>query len=791
MSANLDILIKAIDQASGPINGVRRALGSLNSAAVNTAGKGLGQVRSFLAGGLVAGAAAGGAALVGLGTAVGVTGVNFNALKEQAQIAFTTMLGSGDKAKAFLDDLQDFAAKTPFEFPELLSASQRLLAMGFAADEVRPTLTAIGDAVAGLGGGSAEVDRVATALGQMNAKGKASAEEIMQLTEAGIPAWQMLADAIGVDVATAMDQVSKGAVSADTAIDAIVNGMNSKFGGLMDKQSATWNGLKSTLIDTFTQVSGTITGPVFAKLTEGLQQVVAFTSTPEFAAGVERFAAAVAYAVQTGVQWATEVLPKIWQFIQDLREPLGALVERVHTLAQRALELAQPIIDLVAQFVSWEDVIKGVALVVGVVAVQALAGFLAAMAPVTLVIGGAIAAVSLLRNAWENDWGGIQTKTKAVTEYLQTRFGELGGTIKTFGGDALSEIRAWVTGNETEFTALNKIWDATKEAGRAMFSDIADSAKRIGQPFLDWFERTFPSAAEAARKAFEDISEKLKALMSALANLFSGEGERMGKMLESLRGWWDEHGAAILHIVDNTFTTIVTIISGVIQTITGVITLFLQILSGDWEGAWETAQGIVTTVWETIKTVVSTQIDSLKTVIATGLASISDSMRAKAGEWVSKLLEGLADLGRRAWDLISGAISFMLSPFDTIGDRFRTFGTNAVQGFMDGIGGLLGQAQQKVQELIDLVNRAAAAELDAHSPSRKWEQLGRWSGEGYLGGLGDSLRGVGGVVAQANQTAQTTVTTYNQFSAYVTGTGNAAGDVMRQIEFYNAVYGSA
>lgn len=822
MAANLDILIKAIDQASGPINGVKNALGGLNSTATNTVNKGLGQLRSALGGALVGGAVAGGAALGGLAAAVGVTGVNFNDLKQQADIAFTTMLGSGEKAKAFLDDLQDFAAKTPFEFPDLLSASQRLLAMGFAADEVRPTLTAIGDAVAGLGGGSAEVDRVTTALGQMNAKGKASAEEIMQLTEAGIPAWQMLADAIGVDVATAMDQVSKGTVSADVAIAAIVDGMNTRFGGMMEKQSATWGGLTSTLMDTFTQVSGTITGPVFGKLTEGLAAIVAWTSKPEFTAGVERFAQWLGTVADQAIEWSKSLVPVLqaagvafrgvvdilsgteplgdWStWFMDLEEIIGgeateriiAFGEQLYDIRQAILDMVQPVVNLIAQFVSWEDVLKGVAIVIGVAAVQALAAFLAAMAPVALTVGGAIAAMALLRHAWENDWGGIQGKTEAVMGYLDKRFGVLGETIKTFGGQALGEIKAFVTGNETEFTALGKIWDAAKDAGRGLFADIVDSAKRIGQPFLDWFEKTFPGAAEAARKAFADISEKLGALMTALSNLFSGEGERMGQMLTALRQWWDEHGAAIMRIVDNTFKTVITIISAAVQVITGLVTLVVQILSGDWRGAWETAQGIVTTVWDTIVAVTRTQLDSLKTLILTILSSISDSMRQKAAEWVDKLLEGLASLGSRAWQLLTDAISFMLSPMDGLWEKFKNFGTNAVQGFIDGVGGLIGQAQAKVAELMALAQQAAAYELDAHSPSREWAKLGRWSGEGYLEGLAQSLRGVGGAMAAALPVSSQTYTTYNTFNAYVSGTGNAGGDVLRQIEFYNAVYGGA
>src|SRR5262245_46629121 len=43
----------------------------------------------------------------------------FDALREQAKIAFTTLLGSAQEADGFLKQLADFAARTPFEFPDL------------------------------------------------------------------------------------------------------------------------------------------------------------------------------------------------------------------------------------------------------------------------------------------------------------------------------------------------------------------------------------------------------------------------------------------------------------------------------------------------------------------------------------------------------------------------------------------------------------------------------------------------------------------------------------------------
>lgn len=222
------------------------------------------------------------AAMVGTGltaaftlpiAAIGAIGVSFKAMEEQAFNAFSTMLGSGEKAQVFLDNLKDFAAKTPFEFPDLVRASQRMMAMGFESEKVVPMLTAVGDAAAAMGGSSAMIDRVTTALGQMQAKQKVSAEEMMQLTEAGIPAWEMLAAKIGVDIPTAMDMASEGSINAGVAIEGLVEGMNAKFGGMMAQQATTFQGMLSTIKDTATFMIADALGPTFDKLKVVMQAV--------------------------------------------------------------------------------------------------------------------------------------------------------------------------------------------------------------------------------------------------------------------------------------------------------------------------------------------------------------------------------------------------------------------------------------------------------------------------------------------------------------------------------------
>lgn len=191
--------------------------------------------------------------LVGATAAAGTFALRTASAAETTEISFTTMLGSEEAALSMMEELADFAAHTPFELSGLQTATRQLLAYGFTADDVIPMLTAVGDATAALGTGQAGIESVTRALGQMQTRGKVSAEEMLQLTEAGIPAWEYLAEAIGTDTAGAMDAVTEGAVSANEGIQAIVSGMENDFGGMMEEQSKTVEGLFSNLSDAIEQ----------------------------------------------------------------------------------------------------------------------------------------------------------------------------------------------------------------------------------------------------------------------------------------------------------------------------------------------------------------------------------------------------------------------------------------------------------------------------------------------------------------------------------------------------------
>lgn len=168
-----------------------------------------------------------------------------------ARLGFQTMLGGQEAGDAFLSQIETFAERTPFSTAGLRDLSQRMLAFKFASADVLPYLEAIGDWSGMMGKGEVGIDRVTLALGQIKAKGRVQGDEMLQLTEAGISAYDYLSKAMGRTTSEVMDLQSKGLIPAQTAIEAIITGLRNDFGGGMKLQQQTTRGLWNTIKETF------------------------------------------------------------------------------------------------------------------------------------------------------------------------------------------------------------------------------------------------------------------------------------------------------------------------------------------------------------------------------------------------------------------------------------------------------------------------------------------------------------------------------------------------------------
>lgn len=186
------------------------------------------------------------------------SGIEYNAQIEKYTTGFTNMLGSAEAAQQVMSQIQEDAAKTPFDVASLTQANQYLISAGENASYARNTIMALGDAVSATGGGNDELNRMAQNLQQIANTGKATAIDIKQFAYAGIDVYGILADYTGKSTA----EVQKMTISYDLLTQALqaASEEGGRYYNSMDTQSQTMNGRVSTLKDNVKQLAGLMTG---------------------------------------------------------------------------------------------------------------------------------------------------------------------------------------------------------------------------------------------------------------------------------------------------------------------------------------------------------------------------------------------------------------------------------------------------------------------------------------------------------------------------------------------------
>jgi len=293
-----------------------------------------------------------GAVSAGALSAAVFAGVDAASSFQQAAMSMEVMLGSAEAANKMMTDIRAMAAVTPFDTENLTKGAQQLMATGFAAEDTLPILTALGDAAASMPNGmEAKLPRMIQAFGKINSAGKASLGAINQFVNAGIGAYQMLADKMGVSVAEVRAQITKGNVSSATALNAIMEGIQKKYGGMMEKQSKTLAGVWSTLTDSIKIPLSDMAQPLVDALSKAIPAISA-------------------------------ILPGLLSGLKPLFDMLAMVADAVGYVAIAFGQLSKPMQTVVSAGISG---MMAFSVAIGVAATAA-----AALAPTILGIAGAV-----------------------------------------------------------------------------------------------------------------------------------------------------------------------------------------------------------------------------------------------------------------------------------------------------------------------------------------------------------------------------------------------------------------
>lgn len=368
--------------AASKLSGLMGTLGSVTRMGLGSVGAGMLPGLLGLGGGL---AAVGGMAW----------GVQLAGQAEQAAISFEVMLGDAAAAKKMLAEITDFAAKTPFEMPGLREAARMMMSFGVTQDKIMPTLKALGDVAAG---DQNKLNGLTYAYSQMQATGRLMGQDLMQMINWGFNPLQEISRKTGKSMAQLKAEMEAGRISAQMVEEAFLSatGPGGKFNGMMQRQSETIEGLRSTLADTIklkvTEIGQTLIDKLNIKgfmkrmiaLAEQAGPIISSTFTK-----VVDFILPIVSKIGTAIGWVFETVKPYFIMLGSWVATGFEAFGKAFTNIQRAIGPVMPYLVMVKDAIMsiWEAIQNWV---------SGNSDFLANLGGISAVIGGIVAAVTLL-----------------------------------------------------------------------------------------------------------------------------------------------------------------------------------------------------------------------------------------------------------------------------------------------------------------------------------------------------------------------------------------------------------
>lgn len=449
--------------------------------------------------------------------------IGSNGQMEQYTTSFETMLGSIEDAEELIVDLRDFAADTPLELTGVVDTADKLMSYGTDADDVITKLTRLGD----LAKGNQEMlGRLSTAYGQMLAKGKVTGEELLQMTEAGVPMLLTLADTMGVTTTEVSKLISEGAVSIDVldaAIESLTTGTG-KFAGMMENQSKTLDGMISTLNDNIDQFGTAVGAEAFEQvkelisgISEEIDKLKESGELDEISEGLGEAVGELAEALKGIV---LDLLPKAVDKIKEMSDS-GELTKLAQDLGNALEFVANTIFNLTSFLIDHRKEVAGAA-----------GAYLSLKAAISIgkVIDTVVKSFRTLKPATDEATAAQQANNAAVAAnpyvLLAGAIAGVIGGIATFCavcGDAQKDMAD--LNDESE-----KFIDKSKEYSEAA-DGIGDISKR--------YKEIYSSTKDTAKK-----TEELNKLQDELVDTYGAQAEG----IDLVNGKLDEEIAKLQEI---------------------------------------------------------------------------------------------------------------------------------------------------------------------------------------------------------------------------------------------------
>lgn len=545
-------------------------------------------VKSFAEGVSVASAVvAGGLALMAK------SALNSAASFEQNRIAFETMLGSAEEARKLLKEISDFAMKTPFELPQLVEGSKKLLAYNVAAKDIIPTMKMLGDITSGVG--VEKMPQLILAFGQVKAATKLTGMELRQFSEAGVPLLQALVDqankaggswqTVGgaakktkVDVAELNDKLAiasqrlkeaegnaktkqstlmslRNTVQNYTQKIAEAGAATSKTGKVFVKTTVTAQDMIKKISDgevTFDQVQKALAGMTAegGKFFNGMErQSLTFNGVvSNIKDQIGRIGRAIFGINEYGDIAEGSLFAKIsqaanafLQFLNDSTPQILSFFNQIGNVAQTIGKALEPLINWI---VANKEIVLTFLTGVGgaIAALLALAPLIViAMNPVILIFAAIAIAAGLLYTAWQTNFWGIRDTTMAVINELQLFFNNILMPI-------IKAVADWVAKHWTDIVNITQgAWKIITGIIQVAWGIIYGIFATVLALLQGDYKKAWDAIVHGTETALKGITD----LLSGMIQFILGWGGALfDELTAPFRRAWDEISKLVQKIKD-------------------------------------------------------------------------------------------------------------------------------------------------------------------------------------------------------------------------------------------------
>lgn len=712
------------------------------------------------------------------------TGLQGNANLQAYSISFETLLGSAGKAKDMIASLYDFAAKTPFDVSGSVVGAQKLLGVGVAAKDVVPTLTTLGDAVGALGGSTNEFNAVLLAYSQIMARGKVSTQDLYQISNTGIPIFQLLSKALGKPVGEIQKLIETGNLASKDVLPQLLAQMNKDYGGAMSKQAATLGGLWSTFKDTITQSLTTATGGLAAFAQSALPGFTTAVSSTILGVGtgigyigkafeaIGKSSIFQTFISQIG-QIGSAVLPILAAAGNQIAQafaPLGAVLQNslgnllplfspLSTLLPTLIPLISPLVNILGSLLS--------------TALGALAQELTALAPIGVQFGQMLVTIGT-------------TLASALLPFLTALIGPITQVGAAFGQLISGALPPMMT-------MFQSLASAILPALMTIFSTIATTMLPL---LMGVFQAIIPvvlqlvgaivplvttlvgQLAPVITQLITTLLPPFMALFQAIVPIIQALIPPVLQIVSTIAGALIPIFQAIIPVITTVVNAIVPIIKALATIIAGVVNVVAGLLTGDWSRAWQGAGQIVSGIWGVIKGVVVGGVQIIGSVIKAALsiiATVWNTTWSVVGTVLKAAWDTVVNIIKNAAGAVGGAIGHIIDVITGFAAKFGRLlidsGRALIDGFIKGITGAIGKVRDAVGSVVQ-----AARDFFPFSPAK----TGPFSGKGYTTYSGRALvdgfaKGIGDRKRSLQKVMNDTLATQAGLEAIdvggVTGTG--------------------